>query len=445
MLFENNTAILDLSDSLLEAKLTIKPVNDLINEDEIISLIKESKIKSEYIALENEEKNFSQPFTIAKVNYENYDDVQIDYLFETEVAKDTLIARMHFKRLINLLGEESQYLKNKVLEKYLGKNVYFKDGKIMSSNPGSPYLDDNGKICVQADFEISGNFTKDNYQKHFIGNAIIKGDVVDVEFFVKGSLIVHGKVINSTIKAEGFIEVKGKLENSKIESELYVSLSESLSSVVLAQKNIKFTSKIEDSFLISQDSINGEDETAAVISSELIAFNNIIVNKVKTMVKKRMTYLILSINPKIKYYLNQFSQNNDKIETEKYMELENKLIEEKNKFDFSEMKYKKIVVKGKFDEGLCLYFYGMYVHNIEKKSLAKEFFVDNNQVNEISLSEYEEENENLSEEAIVQNENNNQNENQEEIENQNINESEIPTQNENENQTQISNENENKI
>ena len=152
-----------------------------------------------------------------------------------------------------------------------------------------------------------GNFSKDNYQKQFIGNAIIKGDIIDVEFFVKGSLIVQGKVINSKVKVEGFIEVKGKVENSEIESESYIVLAECFSSVVIAQKNIRFTSKIEDSYLISQDSVDGDSETGVVISSEIIAFNNIVINKVKTATKKRMTYLTLSVNPKTKYYLNQFA------------------------------------------------------------------------------------------------------------------------------------------
>ena len=67
MIFENKTALLDLSDDLLEAKLTIKPACDLLNEEDIVSLINESKIKAEYISIVNEEKNFAQPFTIAKV------------------------------------------------------------------------------------------------------------------------------------------------------------------------------------------------------------------------------------------------------------------------------------------------------------------------------------------------------------------------------------------
>ena len=45
---------------------------------------------------------------------------------------------MHFKKLKNLLGEESQFLKDKIFKKHLGENVYFKDGKIMSLDHGSP-------------------------------------------------------------------------------------------------------------------------------------------------------------------------------------------------------------------------------------------------------------------------------------------------------------------
>jgi len=260
----DKTLTLTISEDNLSAYLTIEDNSNMIDEEEISSLISSAGIKNRLEAainfnIKNEIiKKLGKPFLIAIASVKKVEN-GISYTFDSEscinineryeidalskfvkVEKDQPLAEMYIpdthKAGIDIFSNEvsSEQESQIDVENILGNNVYYsaETNQILSSEAGYPYFDHDNKICVKSTF-ISQDIL--DTTKTIYGNTIIDGIISNsnLEIFgdlwVKGSIrscnnvgiIVHGDIIinyveDSRIVASGEITINKKARNSLV-------------------------------------------------------------------------------------------------------------------------------------------------------------------------------------------------------------------------------------
>jgi len=277
---EKGNLILEISEDDILANLIIKNTGDVIDEKEIVDLIRKANIRSglerasKFVKENGIEKEFDQPFLVA-LSLDPEQQANIKYLFDesslydprkfksiTElnhlysVEKEQPLAEIIFTDLEktnqDIFGNEIKPAinKNQIIHNYLGNNVYYSVYKkqIMSSKAGYPYIDENKRINIRSDFEINRDLTEESL--HIVGNLTLNGNVDNSELNIDGNLKVNGRIFNcggQGIVVYGNIEVDSA-ENSRI----------------LCKENLKFKKSLRFCTIAADKKIVGGEESSII-------------------------------------------------------------------------------------------------------------------------------------------------------------------------------------
>ena len=260
----DKTLLLTISKDDLSAYLTIIDNGNMVDEEEISSLLSSSgiinglEVATEFNIENKITKEIGKPFLIASAsdqrgkleilyNFNPESCINIEKRYEMndlvqfeKVIKNQLLAEIPISDEqnagVDIFGNEvSMEQKPQInVEDILGDHVYFlaEKNQILSSEAGYPYLDHENKICVKSSFlsqdihnvvkTIYGNTTFDgvisNSNLEIFGDLWVKGNIRNCD---NGGILVHGNVIldyieDSKLVASGKITINKNSRNSLI-------------------------------------------------------------------------------------------------------------------------------------------------------------------------------------------------------------------------------------
>lgn len=336
--------VLEIAEDGFSAFLTIKESGEMIDADDISDLLNSANIvagvkeAAELNQQEKRVKEFNQPFLIAYRDKEE-SEIQIDYLIDRENCYDPAIyyeleelepltrckkrepiAQLAIKGAnrssMDIFGNEitPDLAEERIAEKYIGEGVFYsaETKQIYASKAGYPYITKDEKINIKTEFKVESNIDKQEFE--FFGDLVVKGDIVNSELEVEGSLTVLGNIRKCN---QAGIIAKADVQADFIEESVVVSGGKvflrdgAKSSYLIAEKGVGGS---EHSYFIGGLIESGADVELAQIGSK---------NQIKTEVDitispfskdmiKRFTQLEIAEQ-------REFWQNNYNLQLEKYL------------------------------------------------------------------------------------------------------------------------------
>lgn len=277
---EKGNLLLEISDDGILANLIIKDNGDIIDENEILDLLSNAKIQVgldkavEYIKKNKLKKDYEEPFIIA-LGLDPEQQANVSYLFDeekcydprkfksitelgrfTSVSKEQPLAEIIFNDLEqanrDVFGNEIKPAinKNQIIHNFLGENVYYSVYKkqIMASKRGYPYIDEQNRINVKADFTVNRSLN-DTVLK-IVGDLIVNGDITDSEIEIDGNLKVEGKIWNCNEKG---IVIRGNAEIINAEN-----------SRIICQGKLKFEKSLRFCRVAADKGLIGSAESSII-------------------------------------------------------------------------------------------------------------------------------------------------------------------------------------
>lgn len=277
---ESGSLVLEVSEDGFSAYLTIKDSGQMIDENEITSLLNMAGIRTGvdeavlYNRQQKIKKELNKPFLIAfKTKPESQ--LEISYLFDenncfdpyefksiTEldnlerVQKNSPVASLLISGMVktttDIFGNEitPKVAEEKVVDDYLGKNVFYSEEKkqILAKKSGYPYIDEQNRINIKSQFKIEEDIEEASLD--FFGDLIIKGNIINSNLKVDGDLRVNGNILNSEndgILVDGDIQFRSA-ENSRI----------------ICSGGITFRKEIKFCHIIAENGISGKGDSKIV-------------------------------------------------------------------------------------------------------------------------------------------------------------------------------------
>ncbi|MBN2830440.1 MAG: DUF342 domain-containing protein [Candidatus Cloacimonetes bacterium] len=306
---ENNSGnlVLEVNENGMEAYLTIKLTDDVIDEKEIENLITEAGIKYgfedavKFNIDQGIEKEYDKPFLIAKGGLDPFKS-ELICKFEAEscyapgkdpsrvsltgwcyVTKGTKLAEVEVDEtsnaVKNVYGEtiEKRDLHTLYSSQYIGRNVTFKESEraIYSTIDGYPYLENNGKVGVVDVLELNGELLNEQNYLHFRSNVEVNGDIKNCKYIsIEGNLIVHGDIENSSIYCTGSILIDGAVSGCKplgLISCQNITFANGRVSFLFAGNNIQAERQVIDSRMVAGIGIAGSMKTCELTGGSVFA------------------------------------------------------------------------------------------------------------------------------------------------------------------------------
>jgi uncharacterized protein len=287
--------ILTVTDDNFATYLTFKDSSGIINENEILALLKKAGIKHgfssaiSYNRLHAIKKEINKPFLIARGSDPNANP-EINFLFNRKKCFDPLksydvLEMTHFEKVSkgqplaeistgtvtnagkDVLGNEVTGMSNVEPEfmAHFGSEIELdkETGTLVALKSGYPYIDNTGKIQIKSDFYINENIS--GISMEINGDLVINGLIENANLIIDGNLTVYGNIKDCTqhgVFASGNIDFDFA-ENSRI----------------VCNGQLKFHNNVNDCILSSKDGIWGE-ENSTVCGGLLQCSNSIVLHNV---------------------------------------------------------------------------------------------------------------------------------------------------------------------
>ncbi|MBT3168573.1 MAG: hypothetical protein HN952_01900 [Candidatus Cloacimonetes bacterium] len=340
-----------IADDKLSAHMIIKNSENVLDENEILKLIADAGIKYGFENATNfnhknsSKKSFDKPFLIAKSNLPEIK-INLLHLFDTDncisenfqfseienlenARKNQNLAKVKITKIneTDVFGNQIGF--SQILEKHLGKNVYFSesDEMIKANENGYPFIDENNKICLKHNFIIKknvadlhlkllGDFQFENKIKNsyfFVDGNVKLDSIVNSRLVAKGDIFIDKKTVKSVLQADNqiigsddsfadggilqsgksiSISTIGKSKKSFTEVEICVApaLKEELKNIINSEKNEELQNQLSNLLNESTDSKN-----KIIIKNKIYKNSFFRINKYAKMVDKNTADPVFSI------------------------------------------------------------------------------------------------------------------------------------------------------
>jgi len=333
-----------INEDKMSAWMYVHKSDNIIDEQEILDLIKESGITDgfdeaiEWMAENGYNKDYEKPFPVAickpAAGNEN-----IDVHFNSEraynpaknwnikdfqnwalVEQGAILANVSFNALNasesvkNIFGELTTYqASSNQLARYLGQNVSLDaDGRnIVSDITGYPYIDVENKINVVNHLIYNGDIKLSKIPVTLAASLTVEGSISKVNLFVMSDLHVKGNIYGSDIYAEGSLTVEGDIIDCQAAG---VVASENLkvqnikNSLVMCKGELLFENYITGSRVIAEKQIKGNPENSLIDGSQVMTSGSVDISTAGC-VEGTESEIEITISPFIKERMNQLSRN----------------------------------------------------------------------------------------------------------------------------------------
>lgn len=370
--------ILTVTEDKFAAYLTFTDSPGVIDENEILALLKKAGIKHgfssaiKYNQLHGIKKELDKPFLIARGTDPNANP-EINLLFDRhkcfnphesynvmemtqfeKMSKGQALAEIAAGAASNVgkdvLGNEVSGISQVKPDfwAHIGQDIELDENTntLVAMKSGYPFIDDFGKIQIKSDFYINEN-------------------IVGIRMEINGDLVVNGTIENSHLQIDGSLTVYGHVKDCMhhgiiVSGDINVDFAEH--SRLISKGQIKIYNTVSDSILSAVDGIWG-DENSTVIGGLLQCSNSISLYNVGTE-KPVLTEIEISLNTYTKEMLKltqaklEDTENlpSDKFDetarlTKLMMELEKKYLTEIDQIlDSPEKRHKISILKSVYPE-----------------------------------------------------------------------------------------------
>ncbi len=298
---DNQTLHLEVPDDHMSAMLTIHPENGMINENDILELIREAGVTNGFLEAttsllhDNYVKKYKEPFPIALCRYETREP-EITLLYDQNdtyhpsasldknqtqkwsyVEKGAAVAKLvvfnEVGRIFNVFGEtvDTNYDLESLIQSYEGENISYDpmSRQFIATHTGYPYRNEKGLLSIIKDFHIDVDVDHSYGDIALAGNLSIRGSVGEgCNISVLGDLFISGNVMQSTIRAGGSITIQGLISDCSetgIHAQGDMNLHAAERSKLICFGNVNFEYSLEDCKLIGETSIKGDSQESRII------------------------------------------------------------------------------------------------------------------------------------------------------------------------------------
>jgi len=291
--------ILELRQDSMSAWLTIKKSRQLLDEQDIISLIETAGIKTgfeealEHIRTHSLEKEYDNPFPIAICKGGNTEPV-LRYHFDPDVCPDPLqpMSYHDFSRLTfvssgvsiaeytNNLFEQGgsiydifgELINPGVVDEakassLTGINVRFDLGDrcYYATQAGYPYVDKDGRICLCDKVQLSSNDLPPQASFDAPVEVFINGDISNLSITSTHDLSISGNVTNSEINCLADIAIEGDIIDCNanlMDIKGNLSFKSAVSSKILVQGQLHFTGSVHNCTIACDGDVLGAENSS---------------------------------------------------------------------------------------------------------------------------------------------------------------------------------------
>lgn len=352
VIYSNKGSVsIQISEDKMSAWMTIHKTGKLIDENEVLDLIKTVGIcygqeeALNWVFENGVDKDFEKPFPIAickpsksqsKLNY--HFDLNNTYKPDSEwswndirtwtfIEQDSALADVSINlfdeggSIYNVLGELITAQSDTIdLTQFIGQNVYhdIENNSINAIVTGYPYLDNDGKLCVvdelfyhkdiqdiatpimlATSLTVEGSIINTNLS--ILKNLTIKGDIKNSDVYVEGDLIVEGDITECNPKG---LTVLGNVQTKSV-----------FNSMINCQNCFEFKSMLIGSKIIADKQIVGNAELSSVIGCHLQTSGYIDIGTAGDR-ESTQTELEITISPFIKERISQLTKHIIKLKDE---------------------------------------------------------------------------------------------------------------------------------
>jgi len=342
---------IQISEDRMSAWMTIHKSGKVLDENEILELIKTTGIcygqedAFAWMAEHGFDKDYEKPFPIAickpsesRTHLNYHFDVEHSYTSDKDwtwddvrnwkyIIKDSILADLSVNlfdeggSIYNVLGELISNPAERVdLNSFIGQNVYLdKDSNsIFASITGYPYVDDNGKINVIDKLEFNQDIVDIRLPINLAASLKVNGSVIRARLSVLKDLTVSGDIRNSEVYIEGSLEVNGDIADclppglTVLNDTQFRSISNSL---ISCRGQLSFSSEVTGSHLIADKGIIGSPDFSSVAGSHLQTSGIIEISSAGSN-DGLQTELEVTISPFLKQRITQLTREQIKLKAE---------------------------------------------------------------------------------------------------------------------------------
>ncbi len=342
LISKSGLVTLQISEDKLSAWLEIKKHAQLLDEQEILDLIEESRIRYgfeealHWMVKESFEKDFNKPFPIAMAKH-SAATPQLNYHFDTEniyhpqrawtfeelqswsyVEKGAVLADYTLNlfsdggSIYNIFGEiASLSSETPDLGRFAGRNVINDrdQNRLIAAKTGYPYLEDE-KICILDNLEYPQDLANITTPLNLACSIHIKGSVRNSQLLVLKDVTIEGNLEASGIYTEGDLIVKGCIRDCNM-TEITVLGDLKVHGIdnsrVICNGNLSFESSITNSKVIAERSVVGNPDLSNISNSHVHSAGFMEISSAGNP-DKPQTELEITISPFIKERMNQLTK-----------------------------------------------------------------------------------------------------------------------------------------
>jgi len=299
---EQSNFKIEISEDKFSAYLTVFANEGFVNENELLDLIKITKINygfeeaNEFVIEKEISKDYDQPFPIAIGVKPKETEVEFSPLFDlkncyhqnignqfdalksiTRIKKGDPLAHLFVTKQsqtgINVFGDivEPHTMEKQIINNYLGDNVSYSEerGQIIADKTGYPYMDDLSRINVKSEFVIDKNIDLTMGDLDFFGSITVNGDIIDkVKIKLDGDLIVNGNINDAELDVQGNITINGDIIDCKSPGLLAsgnILFNSAENSRIISGKKINFNKNVQFCKIVAENGIYGKEEGSAIV------------------------------------------------------------------------------------------------------------------------------------------------------------------------------------
>jgi len=290
--------ILELRQDSMSAWMTIKKSRQLLDEQDILSLIESAGIKTgfeeaiEHIRAHSLEKEFDNPFPIAICKGGNSESV-LRYHFNPDVCPDPLQTMSYhdFSHLtVVAAGAPIAEYTNNLFEQggsiydifgelinpgvideakassLTGINVRFDlaDRCYYATQAGYPYVDEDGRICLCDKVQLNSNDLPPQISFDAPVEVFINGNINNLTISSTHDLRISGNITNSEINCMADLVIEGDIIDcnaSLLDIKGNLSLENAISSKILVQGQLHFTGSVHNCTIACDGDILGAENS----------------------------------------------------------------------------------------------------------------------------------------------------------------------------------------
>lgn len=292
---------IQISEDKMSAWMTIHKTGKIIDENEVLELIKNVGIcygQDEALAWMAEngfDKDYEKPFPIAickpskshsSLNY--HFDCNLTYNPDAEwswedvrtwtfIQKDALLADLSINlfdeggSIYNVVGELITSSSETIdLTQFIGANVYHDkaNNSLNALVTGYPYINSEGKLCVIDELHYSKDIQGMDAPILLATSLTVEGSILGVKLSILKDLLVKGDIKNSEVYVEGNLEVSGNISEcipAGITVLNDIKVKSIFNSLVNCQGSLDFESMLLGSKVIADKQIVGNPHLSSVI------------------------------------------------------------------------------------------------------------------------------------------------------------------------------------